>query len=254
MPRAAATGAGLLAGLAAGILFVLLLARFDRRIRKADDLRLPGVRVVEVDSERNPQSLKRLWAELELAEVEIGRNVASVAVTSPSSREGASTVARRLAEVFAASGTSTVLVDTHESPPSFNEHEHEEIQTVHLSPNLVRVAEPLSPGRLSRLIGETRQSGQAIVLACPPVEDDPEALLLAAGADIVVLVLRRSQSTWSRLEEALATLQGAVRRPVLVCFDRAALAGPRPGADTRPVEHPVPDAADEEVDDVPVRL
>lgn len=254
LPRAAATLAGLFAGLGAGILFVLLLARFDRRIRSVTDLRLPGTRVVEVDSAGNPQSLRRLWAELELTEVELGRDVSSVSVTSPTSRENAAGVAVRLAEVFASAGTSTLILDAHEDgSQSVDLADPEgEIQTVPVSPNLVRVAEPMSPTSVSRLLSERRRSGQVVVLACPPVEDNPEALLLAANADVVVLVLRRSHSSWSRLEDALATLQSAARRPVVVCFDRALLSGSRVDSDTPLVEHVLPGAADEV--DVPVRL
>jgi capsular polysaccharide biosynthesis protein len=252
LTRNVATVVGAFLGLALGILVVLLLARFDRRIRSSRDLRLQGIRVVDVDSERKPESLRRLWAELELAESAIGHDVAAIAVTSSSSREGTLSVARKLAETFASSGTPALLVDAHEgwtgTAGGFPDDESQELEFRPLSANLIGLSQPLSQARLARLLGESRQSGQAVVIACPAVDDDPEALLLASSADVVVLLLRRAQSSWPRLERTLSALQAAVRRPVVVCFDRSVRVSASSSSDAPAVERVNDDV------DVPVRL
>lgn len=231
---------GLFAGLAGGALLVLLLARLDPWIRRASDIALPASRIADVDSSGDPDAFQRLRATLELART--GDRLV-VAVTANRPEEGKAPAALGLAQAFADVGTQTVLVagDLHSSAEiadgiaSSAESGAAGLPVIPVDDGLVWIpggeaagAGPVnfSSEAVQRLLGAASQHGRVTVVEAPPVGDDADALLFAAHADAVILVVRRSKSTWSGSSAALEALETASEGRVVVCFDRASRRGP----------------------------
>jgi hypothetical protein len=99
---------GLLAGLTAGALLALAVGRFDKFVRRPNDIEVVGVPVVDIDSETDSASVQLLRSELELAGM--GTRLGVMAITRATRAEGSSGLALALARTFAGVGTPTILV------------------------------------------------------------------------------------------------------------------------------------------------
>jgi Mrp family chromosome partitioning ATPase len=235
-PKLAAILGGLIAGLALGVLAALLFGRLDERVRRGSEVEDPGDRPLDIDSVRRPQTMHTLRCELELAGM--AGDGATLAVTSPSRSERQTPVAMELARAFAASGRPTVLVSADvragSSQPSgvasYLDGTDAALQALQLEDNLVWIPEGtsavepealFSSERLGRLLAEARTLGTAVIVDAPRIEDDAEAPLVAGMADLTLLVIHSGQTTWSRLDSALAHLRRITSRPVRTAVDRA---------------------------------
>jgi hypothetical protein len=237
-PGWAAALGGIFAGFALGLLFAIVIARFDDRIRRGGEAADPSMRPVDVDSVRRPASIHNLRCELEL--VGMAPHGATLAVTSLRRGERRTPVAAELARAFAAAGRPTVLVsadlragDSHDGGPSgvstYLDGSDDTLHIVPLDENLVWVpsgrtsATPetlFSSERVSRLLDQARSYGSVVVIDSPRLEDDAEAPLIPGLADVTLLVLHSGQSRWSRVETALGRLRLVAKGPVRLCVDR----------------------------------
>ena len=237
-PGWAAALGGIFAGFALGLLFAIVIGRFDDRIRRGGEVADPSMRPVDVDSVRRPASIHNLRCELEL--VGMAPDGATLAVTSLRRGERRTPVAAELARAFAAAGRPTVLVsadlragDAHDGGPSgvstYLDGSDDTLHAVPLDENLVWVpsgrtsATPeslFSSERVSRLLDQARSHGSVVVIDSPRLEDDAEAPLIPGLADVTLLVLHSGQSRWSRVDTALGHLGLVARGPVRLCVDR----------------------------------
>jgi Mrp family chromosome partitioning ATPase len=232
-----AAAAGLLAGLAAGALLALMFGRMDRFVRRPDDIEITGVPLVDVDAELDPASVQLLRSELELGGV--GTRLAVVAVTRPTRDEGGSVLSLELARAFSGVGTPTLLISADlrgrptRSEPGLSrllDGSEKALRPIRLDENLAWLPEGdstappetlFSAPRVERIMREAREMAAVIVVDCPAVLEDPEALPLIACSDIVLLTVHQGRTRWNPLGAAVALIQRVAKRPLHVCFDRS---------------------------------
>ena len=240
---------GFLAGVAAGALLALLLGRFDKNVRRPDDIEVSGVPVVDIDSDADAASVQLLRAELELAGV--GTRLGVIAVTRATRAEGSSGLALALARTFASVGTPTVLVSADlrarkvRAESGLSGLLDGSVSTVPLVPlesNLAWLPEGSSTAlpetlfsapRVERIIRDLRDQAGVVVIDTPAVLEDSEALPLLAASDLVLLTVRPGRTQWNSLGAAVALIQRVAKRPLHICFDRAEEATSVPAAGVR---------------------
>lgn len=248
-----AAAGGLLAGLAGGALLALMLGRMDRFVRRPDDIEITGVPLVDVDAELDPASVQLLRSELELGGV--GTRLAVIAVTRPTRTEGKSVLPLELARAFSGVGTPTLLVSADlrgrhaRSEPGLSrllDGSEKSLRPVPLEENLAWLPEGdtsappetlFSAPRVERIMKEAREIAAVIVVDCPAVLEDPEALPLIACSDIVLLTVHQGRTRWSPLGSAVALIQRVAKRPLHVCFDRSDRGSSVPAAADTPTEY-----------------
>lgn len=236
-PVAVIVAAGFLAGVAAGALLALLLGRFDKRVRRPDDIEVAGVPVVDIDSEVDAASVQLLRSELELAGM--GTRLGVIAVTRATRGEGTSGLALALARTFASVGTPTILVSADlrarngRAETGLSGLLDGSVSTSPLTPlesNLSWLPEGTSTAlpetlfsapRVERIVRDLREQAGVVVIDTPAVLEDSEALPLIATADIVLLTVRPGRTRWNPLGAAVALIQRVAKRPLHICYDRA---------------------------------
>jgi polysaccharide biosynthesis transport protein len=124
------TAIGLLLGLILGSLLAILLQRFDRRVESEAEVgelfdapviaRVPVERASGWERELFSESFQFLRANLQLRDPD--SNYRTIAVTSALPGNGKSTVAARLAEALALSGSEVVIVDCDLRRPTLHEY------------------------------------------------------------------------------------------------------------------------------------
>jgi Mrp family chromosome partitioning ATPase len=240
---------GFLAGAALGALIALLLGRFDKRVRRPDDIEVSGVPVVDIDSDADASSVQLLRSELEL--VGMGTRLAVIAVTRATRAEGSSGLALAIARTFASVGTPTVLVSADlrarkvRAETGLSGLLDGSVSTLPLVPlesNLAWLPEGSSTAlpetlfsapRVERIIRDLRDQAGVIVIDAPAVLEDSETLPLLASSDLVLLTVRPSRTTWNPLGSAVALIQRVAKRPLHICYDRAEEASSVPAAAAR---------------------
>jgi hypothetical protein len=240
---------GFLAGAAAGALVALLLGRFDRRVRRPDDIEVSGVPVVDINSDADASSVQLLRSELELAGM--GTRLGVIAVTRATRAEGSSGLALALARTFASVGTPTVLVSADlrarkvRSEAGLSGLLDGSVSTLPLVPlesNLAWLPEGsttalpetlFSASRVERIIRELRDQAGVVVIDTPAVLEDSETLPLLASSDLVLLTVRPARTRWNPLGSAVALIQRVAKRPLHICYDRADEASSVPAAGAR---------------------
>ena len=209
IPSSAIVAGSAVAGLILGILVALALGQFDPRIRRVADLRLAGVRALEVDR-GDAESIETLRTVAEVGGLDATGGVVAVAP----SFGGETPLSRELAASFAASGHPTTLISDQGVSRS---GDGDELWTpIEAEPRPLR-----SMPRLHATLADGR-IGDVTVITAPGVLEHPQALIAAAAADITILVLRRGKSTWAELERSLEMLEdAAVAGKVRVCLERS---------------------------------
>lgn len=202
---------GVLAGALLGLILALMLGRADRRIRTHEDLRLAGLRTIEVDSSRKPESVDTLRALAEVAG--IGPDGGVIAVASPSG-DGRTPLARELATAFASSARPTALLTEHSGAVN-----REGVWTA-IEGGLGSTMRSLP--QLSDTVARLRPANGVAVIDAPAITERSEGVIASGLADVTLLVVQRNRTTWKQLEEALDTLADAVTQGrVRVCLDRS---------------------------------
>jgi hypothetical protein len=228
IPGVLILGGGGLAGAILGTLIALALTRGDSRIRSADELRLAGVRAIEVDAARNPPSVEALRVLVEVAG--LGASRGAVAVMAPTGKHSA--LALALASSFVSSGRPTTLLSDSGVLRSGENEWTPVSEGAGAVRSLAAALEAIERGRPS----------EVVVIDGPGLMDDPEALLSSAVANVTVLAIRPGESTWQELERSLELLEDAVLPGLVrVCVDRTA-ARPLAGVAARPRASRVRDA------------
>ncbi len=208
IPSSAIVAGSAVAGLIVGILVALALGQFDPRIRRVADLRLAGLRALEVDR-GDAESIETLRTVAEVGGLDATGGVVAVAP----SFGGETPLSRELAESFAASGRPTTLLS--DQGVSRSGDGDEAWTPVEAEPRPLR-----SMPRLRATLADGR-IGDVTVINAPGVLQHPQALIAAAAADVTILVLRRGRSTWAELERSLEMLEdAAVAGKVRICLER----------------------------------
>jgi hypothetical protein len=224
-----ATLAGLLAGLAIGILVALAFNRFDPRVRRASDLEPPGIDVFEA----TPDGLAALRVDLELSAVGDRGGVITV---SPANGGDAVASATELARSFSDAGVSTLLIDlaTDDGAPgvrNFLDGTRDGLDLRDVEPDLRLVAAGqsavddtslFSAARAKELLAEARKHAQVVVVTTPVVDDHPESLLFVGAADGSVLIVRPSTS-WHRLDTEVDRMRRSAGAQLRIWFERKPL-------------------------------
>jgi hypothetical protein len=212
-----ATLAGLLAGLAIGILIALSLNRFDPRVRRASDLEPPGIDVFEA----TPEGLAGLRVDLELSAV--GDRGGMITV-SPADGAAALASATELARSFTDDGAPGAR--------NFLDGTRDGLALADLGPDLrllsaghsaVDDASLFSAARVKELLAEARKHAQVVVVATPVLDDHPESLLFVGAADGSVLIVRPS-TAWHRLDGEVDRMRRSAGAQLRLWFERKPLA------------------------------
>lgn len=251
---------GLLAGLVIGYLIAFIRYRMDTRVRTISDVEetqgsvvlgtLPsdkkiGRRASESDSETEEKSsfisreaLRKLRTNLRF--VSIDNPPRAIVITSSQPQDGKSTVAVRLAQVIAASGSSVLLVDADLRRPTMattlqldgnlglsgiltgDVFLDEAIQAT-ADPHLYALPAGRIPPNPSELLGSQRMKDllevlkadyQYVIIDAPPLLQVTDAALLSASADGAIVVVRSGATRKSELSAAIRHLN-SVEAPVL---------------------------------------
>jgi capsular exopolysaccharide synthesis family protein len=227
------------AGFGAAVLLALLLDRLDKRFRHPEqatkDLGLeilgvvPFIRAATSNSLRMEQAwqVTEAFRTIRLALLPSHTSGARLlSVTSPASGDGKSLVASNLAVSLAKAGFRTLLIDADvrrgcqhsvfglRERPGLTDYlagqaalteilvrADDELTVVPAGTRGRRAPELLTSRRMTQLIAEVRQSYDAVVVDCAPLNAGVDAFLLAALTTDLVLVLRAGV-TDCRLAEA----------------------------------------------------
>ena len=140
-----------------------------------------------------------------------------VTVTSAMRGDGTSTVAEGLAEAFAASGTTTLLVSTQSQPASVSRRIESRGSLARATAEQLTADVPGGRATLARSFSTLRESYPIIVIETEAVPESSFALELARGADAVLVAIRMGRrgcaadrTTKALLEECGANVLGIV--------------------------------------------
>ena len=252
-PTILAVVGGFLAGVAFFALVALIMGRLDNRIRRAEDIEVVGVPVVDIHSQVDLASVQLLRSELELSGM--GTRLSVIAVTRATRVEGASGLA--LARTFAGVGTATILVSADLRGRTVREQEGlsalldgtaTSMPLIALEENLMWLPEGTSNAppetmfsapRVERIVRDLRDVASVVVIDTPAVLEDSETLPLIACSDIVLLTVRPGATRWNPLGAAVSLIQRVAKRPLHICYDRAPASSSVPAAgalQTEPAE------------------
>ena len=254
-PTILAVVGGFLAGVAFFALVALIMGRLDNRIRRAEDIEVVGVPVVDIHSQVDLASVQLLRSELELSGM--GTRLSVIAVTRATRVEGASGLALALARTFAGVGTATILVSADLRGRTVREQEGlsalldgtaTSMPLIALEENLMWLPEGTSNAppetmfsapRVERIVRDLRDVASVVVIDTPAVLEDSETLPLIACSDIVLLTVRPGATRWNPLGAAVSLIQRVAKRPLHICYDRAPASSSVPAAgalQTEPAE------------------
>ena len=254
-PTILAVVGGFLAGVAFFALVALIMGRLDNRVRRAEDIEVVGVPVVDIHSQVDLASVQLLRSELELSGM--GTRLSVIAVTRATRVEGASGLALALARTFAGVGTATILVSADLRGRTVREQEGlsalldgtaTSMPLIALEENLMWLPEGTSNAppetmfsapRVERIVRDLRDVASVVVIDTPAVLEDSETLPLIACSDIVLLTVRPGATRWNPLGAAVSLIQRVAKRPLHICYDRAPASSSVPAAgalQTEPAE------------------
>ena len=254
-PTILAVVGGFLAGVAFFALVALIMGRLDNRIRRAEDIEVVGVPVVDIHSQVDLASVQLLRSELELSGM--GTRLSVIAVTRATRVEGASGLALALARTLAGVGTATILVSADLRGRTVREQEGlsalldgtaTSMPLIALEENLMWLPEGTSNAppetmfsapRVERIVRDLRDVASVVVIDTPAVLEDSETLPLIACSDIVLLTVRPGATRWNPLGAAVSLIQRVAKRPLHICYDRAPASSSVPAAgalQTEPAE------------------
>ncbi len=183
------------------------------------------------------EAMRRLRGRLQLAGAL--QPAKALAVTSPATGDGKSTIAANLALALAQSGSSVILVDANLGHPL--QHQIFEVPNHHgLADLLVDRARPwhdvaveIAPGgvtlipagqaklnpadlvtaaRLRPLLEELGRAADYVLIDCPAILDSTEAVVIASSAESTLLVCRRGRTTTEDLVRAAGAFPVGVGR------------------------------------------
>lgn len=271
-PRVALSlAAAILAGLVLGILGAFALEVFDTTLRREEQLRrlfrLPVLAKVPLERgsrrsagrPRLPESMSppaleayRTLRAMLLASGDLSRPARSILVTSASPREGKTTTAMNLAVSFAASGSTTILIEADMRRPTIGDSVGIRApygladvlvgsvplrQALVSSPRYANLrfllgrsdvhgatvnADVLLLPTVSTLLDDAEREAVHVVIDSPPLAAVIDALELAADADLVLLVARLGHTNLGRL----ATLGTLLSRAKVVPAGIALIGAP----------------------------
>jgi Mrp family chromosome partitioning ATPase len=229
-----AVAAGLAAALL-GLFLGALLMRFDDRIRDEDELTelmetsvLARVPEAEGSSRGFVESFDFLRLNFQL----IGREGDShvVAVTSPTSSAGKTTVVSRLARALALSGDEVLAVDLDRRRPDLHLYLDADREPGSEMPRLLashRHAELraalIARGRLRQLLEELAREADWVLVDTAPVSTVADATAVVAAADGVILVVDLEESRRRDLVAAKRQLANARATLLGIVLNRAAI-------------------------------
>lgn len=256
---------GLFAGFVIACGIVLLLVYLDSTIKASADFqalvgspllsavtKVPRIAegrqqlfVIDQPSSEAAESIRLLRTNVEFASAV--QEIATLAVSSPASGDGKSTVAANLAVTLSQAGFVTALIDADLRRPEqhkiFQVRNDRGLSTVLSRPdvqwhqtvietgltNLVLVpsgpvppnaADLLSLGRLGDMLNDMKRLFDIIIIDTPPILPVSDALAVASHVDGMVLVCRSGRTRIDALRRATETLQRVAVRLVGVVVNQ----------------------------------
>ena len=207
--------AGVLLGLLAAVLYVVLRRQFDTRIRTTDDVEaatgIPMLASVETDGEGAAEGYRRLRASLEGSGLFAPRRGAktrvatSIAVVSATADEGATELAIALAHALAESGRSVTFAATDGTSAG------EPVETLvdWMSPPTI-VTSPALTAALQAVAG----SADVVVFAAPDLAGSSSALTIGAAVDHTILAVGAARVHEAEIADTLRQLAAAGIVPI----------------------------------------
>jgi len=207
--------AGVLLGLLAAVLYVVLRRQFDTRIRTTDEAEwatgVPVLASVEADGEGAAEGYRRLRAALEGSGLFAPRRGAktrastSISVTSATDGEGATELAIALAHALAESGRSVVFAATDGTVAG------DPVETIvdWMSPPTI-VTGPAVTAALASVAG----SADVVIFAAPDLAGSSSALTIGAEVDHTLLAVGATVAHEAALTDAVHQLAVAGIVPV----------------------------------------
>jgi non-specific protein-tyrosine kinase len=253
------------AGVLVGAAVVTVLGYLDRSVRAGTDfvtllgspqlsvvpnepkLRESNGQVLLLDLPNSPaaEAIRMLRTNMEFASATTP--IKSLAISSPGSGEGKSTIAANLAGALARSGVPTVLIDADLRNPVLhmifgvaNElglttsltRENEpwkavavrttvpDLMLIPSGPNPSNSADLLSRNSLKHLIEDINEAGAMVVVDTPAVEAGSDALIIAGNVDGIMLVGQAGQTQRNAMQWAAAALRPSGARIIGVVVNR----------------------------------
>jgi capsular polysaccharide biosynthesis protein len=207
--------AGVLLGLLAAVLYIVLRRQFDTRIRTTDDVEaatgIPVLASVDTTGEGAAEGYRRLRATLEGSGLFAPRRGAktraatSIAVVSATADEGAMELAIALAHALVESGRSVTFAATDDATAG------EPVDTLAdwMSPPTI-VTTPALEAALQSVAG----SADVVVFAAPDLVGSSSALTIGATADHTILAVGAGRVHEAELADTMRQLASAGIVPV----------------------------------------
>lgn len=213
----------------------------ESKLREADG----NLVLLEHPNSAAAEAIRLLRVNLDFATA--GNPITSLAISSPGSGEGKSTIAANLAAALAQTEVRTVLIDADLREPAQHEifgvantrglvswltRENESweslavrtsvpgLELIPSGPPPPNPADMLSRNGFKRLIDEITASGATVILDTPALEAGSDALVVAANVSNILLIARAGQTKRDALHWAAAALRPSGARIVGVVLNR----------------------------------
>ena len=238
---------GGLAGLLLGIVIAAALELVDRRLRSVSDVQrrldVPVLGTIPVASgKRNPhpkispdrpRSAFTQAFQMLRTKIEVGSGAKLILTTSPGSNEGKTTMAINLARSLVLERKRVLLIDANLRDPEIGEAfglngegglgtalrdatdpleyvtEADGVYVLPAGQAMPNAADLLSTAEMQKLLDRVRDQYDFVIIDGPQIANVPETLVLARGADGVLLVLRANRTTIDAAKRANEALESA---------------------------------------------
>jgi capsular exopolysaccharide synthesis family protein len=239
-------GAGIVAGLALGLLIAFVLDKMDHRFRSPDQAKevlgldvLGAVPVVDQSGRQSPEAVAQIVEAFRSIRMNVryasaGQRTIMVGITSPGPGDGKSLIASNLALSFAEGGWRTVLVDGDtrrgqlhvtfdaQSTPGLVEYlegtsllgdvlystHHDNLTLISCGTRHRRAPELLATPRMQDLLAALSAEFDVVIIDTPPLGAGTDAYAVGTACGQLAVVLRHNKTDLKMAKAKLGVLAG----------------------------------------------